>query len=596
MALVAIGTGRSHGDRVVFKGGRPPLEGVIEEETRGRVILLYQGQRIVIPRSRIESIEKEDGADRVKNLIDHARAALGNDDLAKAEEHLANAKVLDSKDLRHAVELNRLAQEISKLKAGTAKPRNQAAAEKLLEEAVRSFDRIEISEGLRFLLQSFEADDSRSEAHDQMAIYMREYGPLSDDLLMSYFSDYLEIEQIQPGYPIAGLMPQVVEEAAARYYAARDSEAIALASSLVRKASGGIDDHAEWGSKADARQRNVIELGADGIFRRGVEGALESGDFKLAMARLNAWGAPEESLEIAQYFIRTLTGLGEIGIAKDGLAAIREVAPELEWAEKSYNAVVLYENSRRARNSGNDQIVRDLLTRLFRARENLYPELYALVAADKVVFDLEAASRFTAQGKYNQAADLLLRVYDYTVDRETRERARTGFFSVSPKIAYKCEFTWFADGVEIPTLKGTIDVLKTKLGGQYNLHFDDKSPFTLSVTLRLKTENRSGKRLSELALEKKAYEVDLLDPDDVVIGLNYGIRVSHELAPELYQTDAAPALSRQASLGYEDRKRGPIYFNLTQHRDIEGFIDEEIDLYLPSRLGGIGGQMTLPLK
>lgn len=596
MALLAIATGRSYGDRVIFKGGRPPIEGVIEEETRGRVVLLYQGQRIIIPRSRIESIEKDDEADRVKGLIDRTRAALGTDDLAKAEEHLANAQVLDSKDHRYALELNKLAQEISKLKAGTAKPRDQATAKKLLEEAIRSFDRIEISEGLRFLLQSFEADDSLTETHDQMAIYMREYGPLSDDLLMSYFSDYLEIEQIQPGYPITGLMPQVVQTAAARYYAARDSEAIAIASSLVRKASGGIDDHAEWGSKADARQRNVIELGADGIFRRGVEGALESGDYRLAMGRLNAWGAPEESLEIAQYFIRTLTGLGEIGIAKDGLAAIREVAPELEWAEKSYNAVVLYENSRRARDSGNDQVVRDLLTRLFRARKNLYPELYALVAADKVVFDMEAASRFTTQGKYNQAADLLLRIYDYTTDRETRERARTAFFNVSPKIAYKCEITWFADGVEIPTRKETLDVLKTKLGGQYNLHFDDKSPFTLSVTLRTKTENRSGKRLSEIALEEKAYEVDLLDPDDAVVGLNYGITVGHEVAPELFRTDAAPALSRQASLGYNDRKRGPIYFNLTQHRDFEGFIDEEIDLYLPTRLGGIGRQMTLPVK
>ena len=104
----------------MFKGSKPPIEGIIEEETRGRVVLLYQGRRLVIPRSRIEFIERDEDGAQLPSLIEKAREALGNEDLDKAEEHLPNAKVLDEEDRQFARRNALLLEKVGRVESVTA--------------------------------------------------------------------------------------------------------------------------------------------------------------------------------------------------------------------------------------------------------------------------------------------------------------------------------------------------------------------------------------------------------------------------------------------------------------------------------------------
>jgi tetratricopeptide (TPR) repeat protein len=599
-ALLAVSVwvvpGAAHADKVFYKNGKI-IDGLVQEEYPSRIKFLYQGRILIIPRDRIEKIVKETGGENVQALMDQFATAMRNGDLDQAQALFDKANELNGPSGAYAPEIKKMGDELrGRLAEGSAAERRERA-KALLADAAARFDRIQNQKGLELLMQALEVDPTFNAAHEQMAAFMRENRP-DLPVVIDYFSKYVDPADMITEHPVIERLPEVYVSLRQDLMNARDPEQIAERSEQLKKVSSAFEAHPEWAQTATSAEKMLIDMRADGIFAELVNQDLDNRRYDVAQTRLNAWSPPEASPAIAEFYVRTSIGAKNLAETKRLIDLTLQKFPDAAWAEKTTNAIGFYVQATEAAQASNHADARAILNRLFSLRGDLLPEIYSLVASQKVGYDLADLQAKEGAGDITGAADLAAQIYSYATEQESQDKALDVFQRLAPQMAYNLAFVWQVDGQEVPTRPETVAIVRNQLNTRFNLQFSETSPFVMTVRLIQSTARGTGIQLREAAAQPNAYQVDLFlgVEADNVIGMKIDTVVSHPVDPSLYaRTQEILSIPQGATLGRDQGGGLFTFVTLNQHSDIEAFLNTDFGLYLSPEMATIGNNLNLPL-
>jgi hypothetical protein len=117
-----------------------------------RVEILFEGRVLSVPRSRIESIEYESSEENLAAVMKRVAEALQREDPAEAREAY-RSRARTGYGRPSPPISRRYEEEIRRLSTHGTSEQRRANAERLLNQALEEFDRIQLERGLEFLLQ-----------------------------------------------------------------------------------------------------------------------------------------------------------------------------------------------------------------------------------------------------------------------------------------------------------------------------------------------------------------------------------------------------------------------------------------------------------
>ena len=582
-------------DRVYFKNTREIIEGIIQEEYPTRIRFLHQGQVIIIPRSRIERLERESTPENIEAMLKEVETAVAQGEADLAQRLLEKIKELTAVDpARFEPAVKAAEEKIARVRAEGQQAARRIQAEENLEQARAHFDRIENERGVQFLLAALRIDPDFEEAHQAMGRYMRQNYPPPLSMAVDYFSDMVDPKKLPPDHPIVDLLPRLFTELRQRLQDAGEPDAMAFNTRRLEKVTQAFELHPEWAAKASETEKALINLGAGGIIRRQVVEDLRNGDFAAGLRRLEAWKSPEQDPEAARLYARAWVGLEDLAKARSALETLRGRTADEDWVTRNINAVELFETAREHRAQGRHQDARQLLQRLFDLREGLLPELAGQVAAGKVGYDLAQLQSLEAAGDAAGAAALAVQINAYAPERDARRQAQQAFQRLAPQIAYRLNLLWRVDGVEIPLHDESFNLVREAFAKNYNLRFNAESPFELNVQVDHGTRGRSGSRLLEAAQQPNAWELDQFNPDDSVNEMRVRIAVATpgEDRPFYEVETRNPGRADNTVLARTEAGM-TIYLDITQLNMVDNFWEADFTRYLPRELSSLGSRLRL---
>lgn len=582
-------------DKLVYKNGKV-IEGIVQEEFPSSVKFLFQGRVLVIPRDRIDKLEKETGSGNVGTLLTQADAAIRSTDLQQAQALLDKATELNGAEGPFTAQIKEMTEKLKARMAEGSAAERRKRAELLLQEATARFDRIQNQKGMEALMQALEIDPDLTAAHDLMAKFMRNNRP-ELPVVIKYFCDYVDPAKINQDHPVLDWLPQVYVELRQQLMAAKDPKEVKTLTTRLMKVSAAFDQFPKWAEKATSAQKTLIDMRGDGVVQDLVTQNLDGRNFQGALDRLTAWAPPDRSADIARFYIRAYIGMGSLQEAKQAMEAAIKKFPDAAWAEKTQNAINFYISAVEATQNNNHKDARAILTRLYSLRQELLPEIYYLVSLAKVGYDVADLQSLEGSGDATGAADLAIQIHGYVSDKKNRQLAADAFHRLAPQVAFNLKLVWVADGHEVPLHKQSTDFVRDALAQKFNLHFKEESPFTLTLKLVNATYTVSGARIVEAAGKDQTWEVDLFNPDDSVTKMRIEATVSHPAVPVLYTATQEISARAQGATKGEDKGAGLfVYFYLTQMKDVDEFLKSDFSLYLAPETATIGSNLKLPEK
>lgn len=589
---MALGPRAVHADKIFFKNGKM-IEGIIEEEFPSSIQITIQGRATKVPRSRIERIVRESGAENIEKLIGEAEQQLAAGAIDRAQLRIEEARKFDTGGYK--LRLDAVQEKVDRIREQGSSAARRIAAEEVLQHALELLDRIQMQRGVEEMLHALDLDPTYEAAHDLMAKYMREnWTPLP--MATDYFCERVDPSLLKANHPVIGLLPQIYEDLVRRLQVAQDPEEIPQLTERLMMISKTFEDYPDWSAKATPVQVALIMMRGDGIILSQVDGALAGKNFEAAMRRLQAWAPPNSGLAAAQLYVRAWIGMGDLDRAKQILAAAVEMQVDAPWVDRTLNSINLFQSMVEASEAGNREAAGVTMDRLFVARNDLLPELFDLVAESKFQFDVQTIAELEGRGDVASAAHLAVGIHEYTTRVEIDNVARQIFARLAPQIAYKLQVAWRADGLDIPLEQKSGDIVREALGGRFNLVFNDESPFTLNIIVNFTTFSTSGSRIQEAAAQPDPYTQDHLEPDDAITGLRIDAYVSHPAEPILFSTAVSdPPLPDSVQRG---RLQGDneVYLDITMLADFNDFLEKDFVLYMPADFGGIGSRLVLSAK
>lgn len=595
--LIALAPDAARADKVYYKNGKV-LEGLVQEEYPTRIKFLYQGRGLIIFRDRIERIEKESGGDNIESLMDQFATAMREGNLNRAQDLVSQATVLNGESGAYTEQIEKMSVELKgKMAEGSASDR-RSRAESLVKEAASRFDRIQYQQGLSLLLQALEVDSTYQPAHDQMAAFMRENHPESA-VVIEYFCERVDPASVPADHPVVERLPEVYVTLRQELMDAQQPAQIEKLTAQLEKVSAAYEMHPDWAAKATSAERMLIDMRAGGVVAELVESDLERRNYDRAQARLEAWSPSDASPEIAQLYVRTAIGRNDLDESRRLIEATLQKFPDASWADKTSNALNFYVQAVDAAQNNNHADARAILNRLYSLRDDLLPEIYGLVAAQKVGYDLADMQAKEASGDMTGAADLALQVYTYSIEGASEQTALDAFLRLAPQMAYNLAFVWQVDGQIVPVRPETVTIVRQQLTNRFNLQFSEQSPFVLTIRLIQSTQRGTGLQLAQAATQPNVYEVDLFLGADVdfVISMKIDTVVSHPLQPVLYsRMTEINSLPEGIAFGRDAGGGLYTYLQIGQHKDIELFLNSDFGLYLPPEIATVGNNLRLPPK
>jgi tetratricopeptide (TPR) repeat protein len=598
LALLMAAPATCRADKIVFKHSGETITGIVKAIYPTTVEFDWDGRTIIIPRSRIAQIIREDDTENIELLIEKARAALTAGNLDACQDLLDQASRLDEEDRgAYSAELTTLRSHLAEVRAAGDAAHLRIRAQELLEEAKIHLDRIELQQGIARLEEALELDSTYEPLHDQMADYMTKNRPADISLVIRYFSEYVDPNKIKADHPVLSVLPQAYAELVTRLGQARYPVDIDVRTRRLKKLSAAFTAHPEWKRTADANQLNVINKGADGVIADQIVNALETRRYDLARDRLMAWDPDEGSPKAAHLHFRHWIGRPDFERARGVLEQAARQAPNAQWIGYSSRALALYLTAQDEKARGNRAQAEELLRTLFDLRQGLAPELWKLVASAKVDYDSEEIDARIGAGDYTAAADRTIRLFEYAEEDVTVQEAAATFRRIAQEIAYKLNLGWEVGGLRIPLQNESSEILREGLGRVFNLKFDEASPFSLNILIAHRSGNNKQEAIRNSVVDHPvdAFERDYLDvaDHDYFPGMIVDISVSHELDPQLFvQQLRDPAIPGGVALGRVDAGTN-VYLDFGQPADLNRFLKSDLPLYLPNELRGLGPLLVL---
>lgn len=591
-------------DRLFYKNGKS-LEGLIKSEHPSTIYFIFQGREMRIPRDRVDHIERGDPMENFDLMLTKAKEALDSGDVPQARELLNQAREMAPTGDRQARLAGMDADVKKALEMGNSDERHKKASA-MLKEAGELLDRVEMQKGAELLLKALEMEPAMEEAHDLMAKFMKDRKP-STRLASDYFSDrVLDPGKLKPDHPIIKMLPEIYVDEVVGLQKTDNAEQITSHIHRLKKISKTFDEHPEWAKTGSESQKALIDMRVFGIVSREIEKDFGKSKFDRAELRLRALGEPTDNPAMAKLYIRAYVAGQHFDQAKALLEAQRAGSTDTAWIDQSVNALDFYLKADEAKKAGNGKDARAVLDRLFQSRDKLkeIPEIFKLVAAAKVEYDLTLMESLEDGGEAMKAADLAAQVHSYALDKESRKKAAEVFARLAPNLAYKYAPTLSFDGVEVPMFEEWTAKTQAAIAGKYNLKFDEASPFTLTVRIAATTTDNSGPRVLEAAKQADTLTVDFLPPPDTGVNkMKIEVVVAHPAEPSLFDAAldhaALPAPIQAAREGLNDlrHQKGDIkVFDLTQISDIGRWLEGDFIAYFPPEMEKMGAGMVLKEK
>lgn len=587
--LLAFAPATASADKVFYKNGKV-IEGIVEKEYEQRIEFLFQGRIIVIPRERIDRIERGEGMENLDLLMQKLREAIDGEDTSQAKALLGQAAELAPPGA-YTDRLNELKKDLERLETMGSAVERRKRAETLLAQASERFDRIENKEGIELLFRALTQDPQFDAAHELMARYMKEQTVHNLPVESAYFERFVDPETVKFNHPIILQLPEIFVDEVQHLQNADEPEQIELRVRRLDKITEAMKVHPDWLARAGENQRKLLDLGSVGIVAREAEKLFAEGEYRKAEMYVKALGDPTGRPAVAELYTRVYIGSGRL---EEAIALLQKSKEEggamAARADEYVNVLQLYGQVKQAEEKGENREARSLLQRIFEQRDRYRdsPEIYRLVADAKASYDVTAMDTLAGAGEVAQAADLAAQVAEYSVDPKMRAQAIETFAKLAPQLPFRLEPKWILDGLDLPCPPRSAELMKVFLTSGGGMKFDDASPFTLEVKLRQGTEGEGGKALAVSAgLDTSQMFASGVRVLVLKLGIDFAV-VHKTTGATIYQLSrdftalADDIRAGREAIGDTRHQTGLVVFSdLGSIEDLDRFIEADFPRYLP---------------